>query len=212
MIREIKGRRGLFWPRWLVNEIVRWILGVHSPNGTIKINNTANPGNERSIALDVDMDAVISEANRRNENRGLSKAQREDARDVVRACLDGNSLTWGDGAASVNSEWLEQFIRDEGMEQPGAEQPASTQTMPSGGYRTSGGTVGQQSNLASMALDTFTAGAPGGEGRKIMLCCRGADTGGVNGALYWREFTITSDGRIYAIDAESDSMGITTDQ
>ena len=201
MIRELTGRRRLFSPRRLINELVRWVLGVHSPNGTIKINNTASPG-ERSIALDIDMEAVLSAVDKRRENSGLSKAQRDEARDVMRAHLDGNSLGWGDNCACVNSEWLEKFIEKD-PEQEGPVTPASTSNMDSGfnGLTTSHAKIG----------GTFQAGPAGGAGKVIKLCCRGMDDG-QDGTLFWRPFTITSDGRIYAIDAESDAMGVRTDQ
>ena len=203
MIKELTGRRRLFPPRRLINELVRWVLGVHSPSGTIKVNNSANPG-ERSLALDIDMEAVLSSVDKHDEGKGLSKSQREDVRDVMRSHLDGNSLVWGDGCASVDPEWLEHML--EGRQQQtdsGAQEPESTTSLASGfdGLITSHAKKG----------GTFTAGAPGGAGVKVKLLCRGMDDG-QNGTLFWREFTITSDGRVYAIAAEDDAMGVYTDQ
>lgn len=80
----------------------------------------------------------------------------------------------------------------------------------SGGFRNASGTQGLVSErlLADKATDTFTSGSTG---IVVRLCTRGADSG-MNGVLFWRDFTITSDGRISAIDAEGDAMGVYTDQ
>ncbi len=103
MIRELKTGSRLFYPRRLLNSLVRWVLGVHSPEGTIKVQNTATP-NEKSIALDVDMAAIISKMNERNV--GMTDAQRQDSADIMRAHLDGTSLIWTNEVATINKDWL----------------------------------------------------------------------------------------------------------
>ena len=189
MIRELTGRRRLFSPRRLINELVRWVLGVHSPNGTIKINNTASPG-ERSIALDIDMEAVLSAVDKRRENSGLSKAQRDEARDVMRAHLDGNSLVWGDNCACVNSEWLEKFIEnDASLPAPDAGTPTTllSGVQPAGGgARSDGGTF---------------AATGSGDGVKFMAVTRSYSNGGVVD-LFFREVTLAADGRTCGVSAE----------
>lgn len=55
-----------------------------------------------------------------------------------------------------------------------------------------------------------TFGAPGGKGVKCKLAFRGTSNG-QEGTIFWRECTITSDGRIYMIGPESDALGILTD-
>ena len=82
--------------------------------------------------------------------------------------------------------------------------PTSTTPMPSG---FSG--VGGDYTTKDMSTKTF--GKATEPGLKIKLCCRGAD-GGQNGAVFWREFIIAGDGRIYSISGECDAMGMYTDQ
>ena len=53
---------------------------------------------------------------------------------------------------------------------------------------------------------TFIAGAPGGTGATIYILCR-THSAGQAASLEFRPFTITSDGRIYAIAAE-DGTGV----
>lgn len=77
-----------------------------------------------------------------------------------------------------------------------AEAPSETTSLASGMSLTS-------QNLASRKTDTFQAGAAGGKGCKCYLCFRGAVDGMGNGALYFREVTITSDGRIFFVDKEA---------
>ena len=60
-----------------------------------------------------------------------------------------------------------------------------------------------QTNLAVRKGDTFKAGTYDGKGLKCYLCFRGAVDGTGNAALYWREVTITNDGRIQSIAAEA---------
>ena len=86
-----------------------------------------------------------------------------------------------------------------------------TPSAPKGTRTLASGFSGLISNFANKQGGTFTAGEIGGQGIVVKLCCRGAD-GGENGTVFWRPFTITSDGRIYKIEAESDAMGVYTDQ
>jgi len=195
MIRELTGRRRFYWPRKLINELARWVLGVHSPGGTIKVNNTANPG-ERSLALDIDMAAVLSAVDKHDESKGLSKAQRDESRDVVRSCLDGNSLTWGDNCASVNADWLEQFIKDDNptvLPTPDAGTPGSL---------TSGAGVGG----ASASTDSFTASGSG-NGVKFFAVTRSYTNMGVT-QLFFREITLAADGRWVSVSGENGSVSV----
>lgn len=201
MIKELSGRRRLFFPRALVNAIVRWILGVHSPTGTIRIANTATPDAGRSVALDVDMDAVMSACDKRAERRGLSKPQREAVRDTMRAHLDGNSLVWGEGVAQVNTEWLDKYMEGDGTASDNkCEAPSQTTAIVSGWQATP--------SMSAEADGTFTGGDAGGDGVVLYVLTRVADHG-ASASLFFRPITVTSDGRIYNIGAESDAQAIT---
>ncbi len=195
MIKELTGRRRFYWPRKLINELARWVLGVHSPGGTIKVNNTANPG-ERSLALDIDMAAVLSAVDKHEENKGLSKAQREDARDVVRSCLDGNSLVWGDNCASISTDWLDRYIQNDNQ----AALPAPNAGTP--GTLTSGAGVGG----ASASTDSFTASGSG-NGVKFFAVTRSYTNMGVT-QLFFREITLAADGRWVGVSGENGSVSV----
>ena len=58
MISEFKKKKLLFFPIPWANEIVKWISGINSPSGTIKINNTLSPSDKTSMTIDVDIDVV----------------------------------------------------------------------------------------------------------------------------------------------------------
>ena len=106
MIKELT-RKTLFAPRRLINEMVRWILGVHSSEGTIRVANTATPGEERSLDLNVDVDAMKGCSDEWAASRGLSDPQREETANVMRQHLDGVTLVWQNDLASVNADWLD---------------------------------------------------------------------------------------------------------
>ncbi len=207
MIRLFEsGRRLLYFPRKWANSVSRWLLGVHSPEGTINITgNTANPEGEKSVGFDVNIGVVASRVRARISALGFTAMQRSAVKDIIRDSLDGFSLVWKDGNASVNSEWLQTFVENLIPESndPGAQQPDSTSDLESG----FDGIIASHAKKGG----TFQAGAAGGAGKVVKLCCRGMDDG-QNGTIFWRPFTITSDGRIFAIGAETDAMGMYTDQ
>ena len=209
MISLFTGRRRvLSFPKKWANAVVRWIAGIHSPSGTIRVKNTMSPGEDGSLQLDVDVDAVAKETLARVDTRPITQKERDRFDTHLRGKIDGNSITMKGAHIGVSDEWVENKCREYAKENPGEgpDAPPSTTSMDSG-------FSGIISGYQSLAGGTFTAGAPGGAGTKVKLLCRGAD-GGVNGMLFWREFTITSDGRIYAIAAENsgDTMGVYTDQ
>ncbi len=133
MIHELKGRC-LFSPVRLINSLVRWVLGVHSPSGTIKVQNTANPSEGKSIGLDVDVNALEALLDKNAQTKSLNKVQRQAVRDVVRSLVDGVSLQWGDNCLSVNMSWIVSLINnketgtgeDDPSTAPDTELPAPT--------------------------------------------------------------------------------------
>ena len=119
MIHELTGKGRLLFPRKMFNAIVRWVLGVHSPSGTIKVSNTADPKSDKSIGLDVDIEAVTSKVRKAFDERGFTAQQRRDVCGIVRDCLDGVSLYWNDRRASVSDGWLEELVRNLLPDDPG---------------------------------------------------------------------------------------------
>lgn len=196
MLHEIARGSRLFYPRRLINSLVRWVLGVHSPEGTIKIQNTASP-DEKSLALDVDMSAILSSI--QTHNVGMTSAQRQDAKDIMRAHLDGTSLIWTDEVATINKDWLSRQIAAENaqVESDSDEVETTSYTdLPSGqstsqsasSYNTKDGTTGAPDKTTQQGLTMY-------------VLSRVSDKG-VEGIMFFRKLTISCDGRITGIGAE----------
>lgn len=109
MIRLFQGRkRVLFFPKGWANSVTNWILGVHSPSGTIKIVNTANPGENKSASLDVDVEQIARLLNKLDFHKGYAKES--DFKTLLGKSIDGSSLVSRDGIVGVSDEWLKQRL------------------------------------------------------------------------------------------------------
>ena len=99
MIREFLSRRRLiFFPKPWANSVSQWICGVHSPSGTLKIVNTANPSKGKSASFDVDIDAVWNRLRDR-----IDAIRREDDDQKLR---DSKDETFGDKIQNGSTEDL----------------------------------------------------------------------------------------------------------
>ena len=58
MISEFKKKKLLFFQIAWANKIVKWISGINSPSGTIRIVNTLSPSDKTSMTIDVDVEVV----------------------------------------------------------------------------------------------------------------------------------------------------------
>lgn len=200
MIHEFSQRvRVLFFPKTWANSVSRWILGVFSPSGTVKVTNTANPGDNGSLALDVNIDLVSELIARRLANGPVTREEIERMRQHLFGLVDGSTIIVRGGKATINLdavvEKVKSEIGDSGDDQ-GAVAPESTTTINSG-FRN--GVVNRTPITSTAPVATF--GAPGGEGVVVNLACRAVNDG-MWASVYFRPFTITSDGRIYAIGGE----------
>ena len=111
MIAPIKRKR-LFFPRKLINEIVLWISGIHSPTGTVKCKNTMEPGEDGSLQLDVNMEAVRKECMTAVDERPITTAERDRFDMHLRGKIDGTSLIMKGAHVSVSDEWVENKCRE----------------------------------------------------------------------------------------------------
>lgn len=194
-----KKKRVVFFPVAWANSVVRWITGIISPSGTIKIKNELDPGDNGSIQLDVNVDAVTDAVVRKMDGREFSANDRVRIRDIIWAYLDGYSVQFKDKRISVNVDWLAEQVRSL-IDEIGTGSPQSP-TNPkqfTSGYNGNNGT--------SQLTDTHTFGA---QGATVQLACRSTDDG-ADGAVFFRTFTIASDGRIYAIGTEGSVAQIVT--
>ena len=106
------GIKILFFPKKWGNSIVRWIAGVHSPTGTIKVKNTMSPRDDGSLALDVNIDAVSEELLERMENRALTRQECNRISQHIRGIVDGSSIIMGGGHISVDGNWVDNRIKE----------------------------------------------------------------------------------------------------
>ena len=196
MIKEFKSKaRMFFFPKAWGNAVARWITGIISPSGTIKIKNTENG----SLELDVNMDAVCSRVRMAMDGRALTKAESEKIKAVIRAVLDGVSIKWGDGSFGVDADYLREMITE--IVEQAIDGSVSAPTNPNGI------TSGYNGNAGTTPLsNTHTFGV---QGATISLACRSTDDG-ADGAVFFRTFTIAEDGRIYQIGGESSAAQIVT--
>ena len=208
MIHLFKGKGRILWfQKGWANSVTRWILGIHSSDGSIETKNTANPDDDGSLDLKVSRSYLVREVEKHLGTRGLTKYEHQRVKDIIHGALDGVSLKWTGAHAAVDTDWLIDIVKKNMVDNENVHQvkaPTSTTPMPSG---FSG--VGGDYTTKDMSTKTF--GKATEPGLKIKLCCRGAD-GGQNGAVFWREFIIAGDGRIYSISGECDAMGMYTDQ
>ena len=94
-----------------LNSVTAWISGVYSPNGTVSVRNTLDPSQGApSLALDINESLVFALVADYLDGRELSPNARERIREVAMASVDGNSIVWRDGKASVNNDWLDAII------------------------------------------------------------------------------------------------------
>jgi len=90
-------KRLLFTPKAWCNSVARWLLGVRSDSGTIRIKNTANPSGESGPSFDIDVretgkaiDPVLSESYPKKDDRKLLSP----------------SMRWDAGKLAVDEEWI----------------------------------------------------------------------------------------------------------
>ena len=110
--RFLSGRRILRFPRKWANAVAAWIAGVHSPRGTIRVNNTLHPTENGSLELDVNEDALYASFVKRLDTRGLSRDNIERARLLLTILLDGTSVKRNGDLFSVSREWVQNIARE----------------------------------------------------------------------------------------------------
>lgn len=106
------GGRLLFFPKKWANSIVRWIAGIHSPSGTVRVHNDMNPSEGGSLALDVDVDAVSAQVLRRVDARNVTQAERDRFAHLLRGMVDECSVLLSSGHLYVSADWLEGAVKD----------------------------------------------------------------------------------------------------
>ena len=113
MIHLFSSKKRIFYfPVAFANSVARWCLGVHSPSGTISIKNTATPGDNGSLALDVNREAMKRLYMDFTENHELTEGEMKRIKTVVRGTLDGNSLTWQGEHFGVSMAWLQNNVAE----------------------------------------------------------------------------------------------------
>ena len=101
----------LFFPKQWANSVTRWILGIRSPSGTIKIGNTAQPSEGGSATLDIDVERVAKNVENIIGRRYL---QKKDFRSKLDATIDGVSIVASEKGIGISEEWLKAKIPSSG--------------------------------------------------------------------------------------------------
>lgn len=86
----------VFFPKDWANDIVKWISGIHSPTGTIKVQNTLTPDEKKSAAIDVNLPELVKELQRhfvgRNEKPAENVASTEEKKPAETATTADSNL------------------------------------------------------------------------------------------------------------------------
>lgn len=183
-----------FAPMKFLNAVARWILGVHSSDGTVIVKNTANPGDDGSVDLRVNVEAVCNKVEKIIGQRGLSSEQRTTVKEIIRGKIDGKTIIVSGEHVCVSESWINEIINAalKDQEKTDGEQTATLTS----GYSSSTD-IGSRNNQSH----TF-----GSVGLKCFLPFRGVDNG-QEGTTFWREVEITADGRFKVIGAETQASG-----
>ncbi|MGN0851859.1 MAG: hypothetical protein ACI4Q3_00620 [Kiritimatiellia bacterium] len=209
--------------KWL--NAVAWCLNTIHGGTHVDVTMPANPGEGSGITVGLDMDGLCADL----RNRGFyTKTSTDDdseesgtggtpgnlasfdaqgnladsgqpkpgdncafVQGVINSFTKGNLVKAGDG----------DLIEDTGVKAEdviGVTEPDTTSEITSGAN-----TQASRAPLTSNWGATF--GNAGGDGVVVYLACRAVDDG-ANGSIYFRPFTISSDGRIYSIGNESANM------
>lgn len=182
-----------FAPMKFLNAVARWILGVHSSDGTVIVKNTANPGDDGSVDLRVNIEAVCNKVERLVGQRGLSSAQRTAVKEIIRGKIDGKTLIVSGEHVSVSDDYINELIN--AALQSNNDNNAPFDTIASG-YSV-GTNIGSRDGTSHMF---------GSRGLVCFLPFRSIDNG-QEGSVFWRECKITPDGRFLYIGGESQANG-----
>ena len=104
MIHTFSKKRLVFFPTSWGNSVARWILGILSPTGTIKIKNDAEARSDTSMSLDVNVPEVLRVAKPQLDE---SYVPRQEMKTMLANMCDGQSIILKDGVLTVNREWLQ---------------------------------------------------------------------------------------------------------
>lgn len=201
MIRVFKARRMLFAPIGFLNSVARWILGVHSSDGSLTVRNTANPDENGSLDLRVNVDAVFAQVERRLDTRVRTEAEIGRVKDIVRGALDGVSVTVRGEHVCVDADWLDgQIMRR--IEEAGGGQPS----MPASPSELTGGYGSGTTALLSDEAADLTA--EGGGGCTFYVLSRAKADGAEKVKLFFRKVTVAGDGRIAKVGGEISAVNV----
>lgn len=194
MIEQLRiGRRLFAAVKKRVNEIALWISGVHSPDGSIKVDNTLEPKDSGSLALSVNLEGILPTLRARLES---TRDDLDRSRIALAALTDGTSLVRNGDHYGVNAEWVRNLSREVVQGVTGGESPVAD-------------TAGNATAIASGYTGSSTPASDGGlvlldgGGAKVQVLSRAAlDQSGSTLYLFFREWTFTADGRLVSIGAE----------
>ena len=193
MIHEFTGKGRIFWfPKAWANSVVRWICGVFSPTGTIQVTNNLSPNGEGSLALDVNVNAVLTRIRELRDEREVSQAEVARITYVVRGLLDGSTVVTKGEHVSVDEDWVRRIAEQVLGENEENEEATKT-------YTTLSGSKGEQVSSPTLNKQTWTRETS--DGVKVDVVTRLADDG-VGAVVFARTFTFDAQGRLSGVGAE----------
>lgn len=197
MIREFKSRRLVFPPMRWMNAVARWILGVHSSDGSVAIANTPNPGNNGSIDLRVNVDALAASVGalvwRVWASDDLQRDFAAKVKSIVALQVSAGEI-FNQLAARIQKRIDDAIGAVETPEEP----------LEAGG----GSAVGGSTDLEATAYDFSSDGNGNLNGVKLPVLSRAVRVSDEVTKLYFRTLTLAKDGRVAAISAEESNINV----
>lgn len=93
-----------FFPTGWANSVTSWLTGLYSPNGTIRISNTANPTEGGGCAIDVDVESLYRQLRGRIQQDFVP---RDNLANAMRGMV-GPSMNVNGGQLNVNDAYLDE--------------------------------------------------------------------------------------------------------
>ena len=103
MIRTFDNAVRVFFPTKWANSVSRWILGLNSPSGTIKIGNTPEPSEGSSATIDVDEERLLQRLIERLDSRYVAKSK-------IGECMDATTIAVKDGKVGVRQDFILEYL------------------------------------------------------------------------------------------------------
>lgn len=100
-------KRGIIFPARWANSVSKWIAGVCSRTGTIRITNTMDPDGNGSASFDVDIEVLVKKI---QERLNLDYVRKDSLKEIV----DATSIDVSGGMIAVKTEYVLRVSKAQG--------------------------------------------------------------------------------------------------